>query len=120
MNMKFLLKTPKIFLSLSLTFFLTAYSDQSTQFEKTKSANDFPSMILKLERQEFEESSNLEIKESLARAYWCAGRKGLAVEKWLWLNQFFRNHPRNSQWKKRIKQSSSKSDLLSEELNCSS
>jgi hypothetical protein len=79
----------------------------------------FDTVIADLELQEFKESSNLEVKEQLARAYWCSGKRGLAIEKWLWLNQFFRNHPRRPQWREHIHTAQRASEKLGTELQCS-
>jgi hypothetical protein len=74
--------------------------------------------IATLEKKEFDESANLEIKEKLAKAYWCAGFRGLAVEKWLWLHQFFQTHDRRPQWESLIRTAGKKPDELSQILSC--
>ncbi len=88
------------------------------QAKKPLATPDYEAEIKKLEMQEFEASSSLEIKELLARSYWCGQKKGLAVEKWLWLLQFFPNHTHAEQWTKNVELASLKSKKLSEDLKC--
>ena len=44
--------------------------------------------LRELEKMEFENPRDPEIKWNLSREYWCSGKRALAVEHWLWLEQF--------------------------------
>jgi len=115
-NMKYFPKT----LNRGLAILLLAQTLLAHAASANSTAAAFEKEILRLEHAEFLESANLEIKEKLARVYWCSGKKGLAVEKWLWLNQFFRNHPRRSEWRENLRLAEKSPQSLQKTLTCSS
>ncbi|NDG86214.1 MAG: hypothetical protein EBX52_14390 [Proteobacteria bacterium] len=61
--------------------------------KKTKTAEpaphivsvDWNATIETLLREEFDRPQDATIKMKLARAYWCSGARGLAVEHWKWV-----------------------------------
>ena len=69
-----------------------------------------------LERREFENPKSPAAKAALAEAYWCAERRGLAVESWLWLRRYVPKSPEAKRAASLVEEAQKSPKNLSERL----
>lgn len=77
-----------------------------------------PMSLKELERSEFQSPQDPALKLELARAYWCAGRHGTAVEHWKWIQQFAPRSTQADKARKLLKESQEDPDNVRDELSC--
>jgi len=65
-----------------------ARSTLTTAAQAPSASPSVTESIAQLEQREFDHPEDPQVKAALARAYWCKGERGLAIEHWLWVVQF--------------------------------
>jgi hypothetical protein len=78
--------------------------------------------LAELERAEFEQPKDPSIKMNLGQMYWCAGKRGMALEAWRWVGQFSKSRELKAEAKELVGMATAATkddpDLLEAKLRC--